>query len=48
MLSINEDDNKIVTLEDLNLWVNDWEDEMVKENDIKVQEIKLKDKEKGR
>ena len=48
MLSMNEDENKIVTLDDLNLWVRDCVDEMVIENDIKVIENKLKDKAKGR
>ena len=48
MLSMNEDENKIVTLDDLNLWVRDCVDEMVIENDRKVIENKLKDKAKGR
>ena len=47
MLSMNEDENKIVTLDDFELWVYDCVDEMVIENDRKVIENKLKDKAKG-
>ena len=47
MLSWNED-NKIVTLKDFNLWVNDCEGDMVMEYHIKVEEIKLKAQMMGR